>query len=51
MQLNPLEEAFYRAAEYGGGRAMTIDVDLDHSAVILGDPGLYDGLAIAQWKR
>ncbi|SOJ53580.1 hypothetical protein MSIMFB_01080 [Mycobacterium simulans] len=47
---DPLAEAFYRCAEYGGGNLMTISVDLDRSTVILGEPGLYDGLAIAQWS-
>ncbi|WP_176706945.1 hypothetical protein [Mycobacterium malmoense] len=51
MERNPLEEAFYRAAEYGGGQPMTFDVDLDHATVVPGSPGLYNGLAIAQWKR
>jgi hypothetical protein len=49
MERDPLAEAFYRCAEYGGGQRMTLNVDLDKSTVILGEPGLYDGLVIAQW--
>jgi hypothetical protein len=47
--LDPLAEAVYRCAEYGGGKPMTVPVDLDRSTVLLGSPGLYDGLTIAQW--
>jgi hypothetical protein len=30
---------------------ITVQVDLDRSTVIPGDPGLYEGLAIASWSR
>lgn len=49
--LDPLAEAFLRCAEYGGGEPMTVDVDLDHATVVLGSPGLYEDLAIAQWAK
>jgi hypothetical protein len=33
-----------------GGPAVMWEVDLDKSTVILGSPGLYENLVIAQWR-
>ena len=48
---DPLEEAFYRSAEYGGGQPFTFNVDLESDTVIFGDPGLYDGFAATHWTH
>jgi hypothetical protein len=50
MHENQLDEAVHRLAEHGGGPEITLEVDLDKSTVILGSPGLYDQLVIAQWR-
>ena len=52
--MNPLEDAVYRAAEYGGGEPMTIDVGpgavtrLDPDAPA--DSPLLAGATIAVWR-
>jgi len=47
---NALEEALYRAAEYGAGRPRTFDVPAD-ARVEFGSPGslesLFDGMTIS----
>ncbi|ASW84757.1 hypothetical protein CKJ61_07520 [Mycobacterium intracellulare] len=48
--MNPLEEALYHCAEYGGGPKITFEADWD-ATIILGSPGLFDGLVIASWVR
>jgi hypothetical protein len=48
-ELDPMAEALYRAATEGGGTAETWHADPDKSTVLLGSPGLYNGLAIARW--
>ncbi|VEG58147.1 Uncharacterised protein [Mycolicibacterium aurum] len=50
MQHDPLTEAFARCAAQGGGTTETWHADLDHSTVLLGLPGLYDGLVLSQWS-
>ena len=47
---DPLSEAVSRAAEYGGGSDEVWLVPLDRATVLLGSPGIYDGLTIAVWQ-
>lgn len=47
---DPLEEAFLRCAEQGGGITETWQADLDRGTVLLGSPGLYDGLVLSHWS-
>lgn len=50
--MNPLEEAAYRAAEYGGGPAMVIDVP-DSASIAVGDSDrehMLDGAVISMWR-
>lgn len=50
-QLDPLQEAFLRCAEDGGGSPFNMNVDLDRDTVVLGSPGLYDGLVATHWTH
>ncbi|QQW33205.1 hypothetical protein [Mycobacterium marinum] len=46
---DPLEEAFYRCAEYGGGREVTWHVPEDAAIRPGCGPSIWDGLSIRHW--